>query len=135
LLSIHPKYTEAILTGAKQYEFRRTLFARSVELIVVYATAPVRRIVLQFHVSSLLCAAPNAVWRKCKEYAGMSYREFSDYFEGSPQAVALGIGQIKAFRSAIDPSDYIENFRPPQSFRYLAPDEAQGICSAPELGS
>src|SRR5450756_1588152 len=45
LLSIRPQYAAAILRGEKRYEFRRTVFSRHVDVVLVYVPSPVRRVV------------------------------------------------------------------------------------------
>ena len=48
LLSIHPVYAQGIIDGRKTVEFRRRAFGKSVTHVVVYATAPVRKVVGAF---------------------------------------------------------------------------------------
>ena len=44
ILSIHPSHIEKILSGEKQYEYRKRIPA-DIRHIVVYATAPIKKIV------------------------------------------------------------------------------------------
>ena len=41
LLSIKPEFVQEIFTGKKKYEYRKAIFTRSVDKVVVYSTKPV----------------------------------------------------------------------------------------------
>ncbi len=41
LLSIRPQYADAIFRGEKRFEFRRAMFRKEVDVVVVYTTSPV----------------------------------------------------------------------------------------------
>jgi predicted transcriptional regulator len=46
LLSIKPEFADKIFCGLKRYEFRKVLFKnRNVKKIVVYASAPIRKVI------------------------------------------------------------------------------------------
>src|SRR5213594_2461003 len=70
LLSIKPEFVEAILRGEKRYEFRRSIFKRPIDVVVIYATVPVRRVVAEFHVESILRDSPQRLWRRTRGAAG-----------------------------------------------------------------
>ena len=38
LLSIKPEFVQEIFTGKKKYEYRKAIFTRSVDKVVVYST-------------------------------------------------------------------------------------------------
>ena len=44
LMSIHPEYAEALLDGTKTVELRKSPVAGDISHIVIYATAPVQRV-------------------------------------------------------------------------------------------
>lgn len=48
----------AILAGEKKYEFRRVIFSRRVNIVVIYATAPIRRVVGEFDVLAVISESP-----------------------------------------------------------------------------
>lgn len=120
LLSIKPKYTEAILDGSKKYEFRRTIFRRKdVERVFIYSNSHVRKIVGFFEIEKILEGTPQEIWNTYHGYGGISKRDFFKYFEGSQKAFAIKIKNVHRFSEPIDPCPIIENFTPPQSFYYF----------------
>jgi len=124
LLSIKPKYSELILSGAKRVEFRRRWAASEVGLIAIYATAPVRRIVAFVAVEDVVWASPNELRRHCAERGGaLSQQELSDYFGGGRHGYAVLLGRVQKINAPIDPRNVFTGFSAPQSFRYLTEAE------------
>jgi type I restriction enzyme S subunit len=120
LLSIRPKYCEAILTGKKKYEFRRTIFKNNdVKKIYLYRNSDIKRIVGSFLISHILMGSPKEIWEKCKKQSGITKREFFDYFKGSDIAYAIRIKKTHKLKRSIDPYTKVKNFVPPQSFHYI----------------
>lgn len=66
LLSIHPEFADAIFDGRKHFEFRRVIFKECVDEIVVYATAPISRVVGVFLVDDIYEGSPTELWEKTK---------------------------------------------------------------------
>ena len=55
LLSIKPEFVEKIFAGTKKYEFRKSLFKKSgVKYVVIYASAPIKRVVGEFEIDDIL---------------------------------------------------------------------------------
>lgn len=119
LLSIHPKYAEAILMGHKGYEFRKVLFKEKVSQIVIYATSPVCRVIGTFEVEDIYSASPEDVWAKAKETAGVTQELFSAYFSGRKLAHAIKVSKPVRFVRPKPLSQYLKSNVPPQSFCYL----------------
>jgi type I restriction enzyme S subunit len=127
LLSIKPVYVDEIVKGNKKYEFRRIIFKnKKIKRIYIYATAPVGKIVASFAVRKVIEDSPTALWRKCRRSAGISRKDFFEYFKGAKRAFAIQIGLVEHFDEPVDPFSVIEDFTAPQSFFYLPP-------SIPEL--
>lgn len=118
LLSIRPPFTSAILRGDKRFEFRKTIFSSDVEIVVVYATVPVGRVVAEFDVTRVIVASPEELWRITKEFAGITRSEFRRYFRGKALGYAIEIGEVRRYRRPFCPVQSL-GVRPPQSFRYL----------------
>jgi len=118
LLSIRPEFVAAILRGEKRYEFRRRIFKRRIDVVVVYATMPVRRVVAEFTVTSVICDSPHALWRLTRKVAGIERQRFFDYFQGKKLGYAIEIGRVRQYRSPFCPVAQL-GLRPPQSFVYL----------------
>ena len=121
LLSIKPKYVEEIMNGNKRYEFRKSIFRcrEDVELVYVYSTSPVKKIVGVFTVETIIEDHPRNLWEKFKEFSGIGEEEFFSYFGGHKKGFAIGIENVEVFEDPIDPKNSIPGFVPPQSFRYI----------------
>lgn len=125
ILSIKPEYANKILDGSKKYEFRKAAFTcDEVSCVVIYATKPVGKVVGEFDVSGVHIDAPNSVWKKTREYAGVKKKFFDEYFRNKSVAVAIGVGEVRRYKTPMDLSSLGANITAPQSFRYL-PDEKQ----------
>ena len=120
LLSVKPKYAEEIIGISKKYEFRKSIFKRSdVEKVYIYSSSPVSKIIASFEIKQVLKNSPKKIWDLCHEYAGISEKDFFEYFKNSSVAFAIEIEELDVFEKPIDPFSEFGNFKPPQSFYYL----------------
>ncbi|MDQ1252738.1 MAG: hypothetical protein QG646_1870 [Euryarchaeota archaeon] len=120
LLSIKPKFAEAIIDGRKRYEFRKSKFAnKDINLIYIYSTYPVKKIIGAFRISNIIEDRPRALWDRLKDHAGISEEEFFNYFSDNEMGFAIEIKYVEKFENPIDPKTLIPNFVPPQSFNYI----------------
>jgi predicted transcriptional regulator len=121
LLSIKPVHVEKILSGAKKFEFRRRVFARrDVRTVLIYCTMPVGRLIGEFDIDDILEEEPEALWKRTSAESGISKSYYDSYFEGRSRAFALQIGALRVFKVPLPPSDFFDNFTPPQSYMYVA---------------
>lgn len=128
VLSIKPRYADLIVAGTKTVEFRRTWAAEKVDAIAIYASAPIQRIVAIAQVSAVITAKATSLWDYCKKRGGgLSRLELLAYMEGKPKGFAIILGSIKKFDQGIVPSHVIEDFSPPQSFRYMSATEIRQL--------
>ena len=44
LISIKPKYVKKIISKEKKYEFRKNIFKKNVDTIIIYTTSPEKKI-------------------------------------------------------------------------------------------
>jgi type I restriction enzyme S subunit len=120
LLSIRPKYAEAITQGRKSFEFRRSIFKyQSVERVYLYATRPTSKVVGSFKVGEIICGEPKLLWEDLGRLSGVSSREFFRYFKDTDVGFAIEIKHLDVFQTPVDPSLFIQGFRPPRSFKYI----------------
>ena len=123
VLSLKPRFAEAILAGVKTVELRRT----EPKIVVptralLYATSPVRALLGTCIITSVQPLDLQALWREHGPGAGLLYNEFQEYFEGVEVGTALTLTQPRAFGRQIDLQDLRakpQGFRPPQSFAYV----------------
>lgn len=125
LLSIRPDFVEAIIRGEKKFEFRRSIFARPVDIVLVYATVPVRRVVAEFDVCSVISESLPLLWKRTHHSAGIDSEFFWKYFEGKDYGYAIEIGEVRTYKTPFCPIEELGVY-PPQSFVYL---EALGKAS------
>ena len=119
LLSIKPEFVDKIFAGTKKYEFRKSLFKNSeVRHVVIYASAPIKRVVGEFEIDGILSDDVDVVWDKTQEYAGVTKAFYESYFQNKKNANAIKIGRIKKYDKTKSLSDY--NIKQaPQSFCYI----------------
>lgn len=123
LLSLRPRFAEAILAGHKTAELRRV--APTLQpggRIVLYASGPVRAVVGTARVIETEQGTPEAIWHRAGEHAQVSRDEYDAYFHSAPSASALWITGPVRLDNPI-PLDHLrrhERFQPPQNYRYLS---------------
>lgn len=118
LLSIKPTYAEAILAGRKKVEFRKTKFQRAVTHVVIYATAPIKRVIGWFTAGDFHESSPAQLWRRFSAVGGISRVPFQTYFEGRETGVAIGVHKPRRLKASL-PLNRITSKPPPQSYVYL----------------
>ena len=118
LLSINPEHVRNIFTQEKQYEFRKTRCKKNVDKIIIYATAPVSKIVGEVDVIGVIEDYPEAVWKLTECLAGITKDFFEEYYKNRTKAVAYKLGKVRKYESPKLLADFGINFAP-QSFVYL----------------
>lgn len=127
LMSIHPKYADALLDGTKTVELRKSLLADDVSHIVIYATAPVQRVVGWVEAVRVEHDSPTAIWKRHRSRTGLRERDFRKYYRGHPRAVAIHVDSPRRLRSPLELSAVDTGLTPPQSWRYLSAAEAESV--------
>ena len=126
LLSIRPNFASAILNGEKRFEFRRRRLAPSIKVVLVYVTIPVRQVVAEFEVRSVISSGLNSLWRQTRSFAGIERKVFLEYFKGVQVGHAIEIGKVKKYKVPYCPIEKL-GIRPPQSFVYI---DGVGVSAA-----
>jgi predicted transcriptional regulator len=130
LLSIKPEYAEAIFSGVKQFEFRRTVFRnQDIEKVYLYASAPISRVVGFFLVRDILQMDPEELWQKTNQGAGLSRKRFLEYFSGCTLGFALQVGDAERFDEPCELEGLFGISHPPQSFRYVPSLQSDPLTS------
>lgn len=118
LLSIHPRFSEAILSGRKSYEYRKRIPLRHITHIVIYETSPTSMIVGEVQVASMLSGPKEFIWQITKDAGFLTCDEFFSYFATTNNASAIALRKPIRYKRPIS----IREFglaRPPQSFCYI----------------
>jgi predicted transcriptional regulator len=118
LLSINPQHVDNILSGQKQFEFRKVRCKAGVDKIVIYATSPVMRIVGEADVLEIIEDKLDAVWDITSELAGISRAFYDRYYQGKEKAVAYRLGKVKKYKKPLLLSELGVKVAP-QSFVYI----------------
>lgn len=118
LLSIKPEFAEKILRGEKCYEFRRKLCQKEVDKIYIYETNPVKKVVGEAAVIEKIQGDKEMIWKRTKDFAGVTREGFEQYFADMKTAGAYCLGKVTVYETARD----IKSFgisAAPQSFVYV----------------
>ena len=118
LMSINPEHVENILAGKKKFEFRKTKCKEQIDYIVIYATAPVMKVVAEVEVTDIIKDTPQKVWEKTSNAAGIDKEFFDCYYSGRETAVAYVLGRVTQLDSPRQLSDYGVRTAP-QSYVYI----------------
>ena len=123
ILSLRPRFADAILSGVKTVELRRTEpKIRVPTLALIYASTPVRALLGTCVVTSVESGHLAALWQVHGAGSGLDHGEFLDYFEGVDAGAALRLASPRRFSRPIplvELRSMPKGFRPPQSFSYV----------------
>lgn len=121
LISIKPRFVDKILSGEKRLEFRRIWAVEPIDVLIIYASSPVRRIVAKVNVVNVTKGSPTLLWRLAQSKGGgLTRKLLYDYLSGKKSGYAIELSDVIQFAQPIDPKMMFENFLAPQSFRYLS---------------
>ena len=118
LMSIKPKYSEKIFSGDKKYEFRRKVSKLHVDRIIVYSSFPDKKVIGEVEVMDVVSKPINELWKLTKKYAGITYDDFEDYFDGCDVAYAYVLGKVTRYKKPKSLLDFDVRFSP-QSYVYV----------------
>ncbi|HCY15044.1 MAG TPA: hypothetical protein DHV21_03540 [Curvibacter sp.] len=128
LLSVKPQYSDLILSGEKRVEFRRTWAKDSVEMIAIYSSSPIQRIVGLVEVEGFISGSPTKLWSVCADRGGgLTRQELRSYFDGKSTGYGVLLGPVHPLKKSLDPKSIFKDFRAPQSFRYLSVAERKKL--------
>lgn len=119
LISIHPEYAEAILSGEKRVEFRKKPIAQDVTHVVLYATKPVGAVVGVFSVEGQQTGSPDRLWDQFSDVAGIDKTRFEAYFSSHHVGAGIRIGNVYRTLRQLRLDEALGIERAPQSLQYL----------------
>jgi predicted transcriptional regulator len=133
-MSIHPRYAEAIVSGRKRAEFRKRSLAADVDVVLIYATAPVSAIIGWFTVRGTLKTKPEDIWRLLHDVGEICWSDFTAYYSGCHEGVALLVGEAGRLTKPVALAEIHPSPATPQSFNYLPGAVMTQIVTTPDPG-
>jgi predicted transcriptional regulator len=118
ILSIKPEFVEKILKGEKKFEFRRHIFKKNVDKVIVYASSPVKALIGEFTIDEILENRVDLLWELTKKNSGISKEFFYKYFNNKNTGYAIKIKNFLKYEHPINLSSVGINY-PPQSYVYI----------------
>jgi len=120
LLPIKPKYATKILNGEKNIEFRKSFPKEDVDKIVIYATAPISRIigeveVIEEHTEKNISLLSYYLLNKAFKI-GITEDEFNKYYKNKSFVYYYKLGEVTKYDKSL--KDIGINYAP-QNFVYL----------------
>jgi len=124
LLSVHKRFADGIFSGEKTVELRRVRpRLHEGDLVVIYVCTPVKALWGIARADGVLCASPASLWSKVQDKAGVTRKEFDEYYRGADKAFAIQLCQVVPFGTPISLEELRAKwpgFRPPQSYWYVS---------------
>lgn len=122
LMSIRPRYAEAILAGQKSHELRRRFSARPAgSKVFVYASSPVCQLVGSFSIGSVDTMPAWLVARRRRRATTLSSAEILDYLRGQRHGTLIEVAEPHRFPAPIGLAQLRAwGLEPPQSYRLLS---------------
>ena len=121
VLSIKPKYAEAILNGKKKVEIR-TKFDMGLlgSTVAIYSTSPQKAVVGQAKISYVLKDHPKIIWKKYSAQINCTEQEYDNYTLPHEQVYAILLDEIRPFKQEVFLSQLSfltkNDLKPPQSY-------------------
>jgi predicted transcriptional regulator len=122
LISVRPRFANAILDAKKTVELRRIkINVPAGTRFLIYSTSPVMAVIGTAILERVETDTPENLWCRVKDLADVSQDEYAAYFAGATEAVALYLSEPTTLERPIS----LERLRnsvgiePSQSFRYL----------------
>lgn len=133
MLSLKPRFAEAILAGTKTVEVRRVMPRITIPtLALLYASGSERALVGTCVVRSVARYPADEMWRLHGADTALSKPEFDAYLEGRDCGVALLLERPEPLATPIPLHTLrlVNGFRPPQSFAYVCDAQRKRLLAA-----
>lgn len=129
LISLRPRFAEAILLGVKTVELRRTRLRIGIgATVLLYASGPISSLVGSARVRSVETGPTGELWSDVIDGCGLTRSEFDEYFAGCRWGTAVGLERARRLESELPLSVLrVNEIEPPQSFRYLTPAQVDRL--------
>lgn len=124
LMSIQPRFAEAIFRGEKTHELRRRFPASLTGATVyVYASTPTRAVIGSFRIASVERRPRWLVARTRRLATTLTSEQINTYLAGLQHGVLIEVAEQLRFAHTVPLADLRRyGVEPPQSYRFLATD-------------
>jgi predicted transcriptional regulator len=133
LLSLRPRFAEALLDGTKTVEVRRRPMRLGPGAIcLLYASSPTRALTGALAVEMVDVGEPDELWRRYGAGTALLRCEYDAYLAGRPVACAIVVAAAVAFRTAVSLDELrhrYQTFVAPQSYRFLSSGELLALLN------
>ena len=119
-MSVHPRFATGLVDGQKTVEFRKRRLAPDVRRVLVYATAPVQKVIGEFEVAEIVVGEPAEIWARFGALGLIGEPEFFRYYGESATAVAIVARGAQRYRTPVTLTSWVPAPPTPQSFSYLS---------------
>lgn len=120
LMSIEPKFVEKIFSGEKTVEYRRGLPDFVNEVVIIYASSPVNKIVGEFSVLTMQAGPKELIWARTHEKGCVNKEWFDSYFSETVHAGCVDISKPIKYDEEKLLSDFgVFDPPEPESFKYV----------------
>jgi predicted transcriptional regulator len=121
LISIHPEYATAIFSEEKKIEFRKLNIPKRITHVVLYATAPIQKIVGYFSIKGIIQDTPSKLWDKFEQVSGTTIEFFNKYYSEQEIGLGLLVNEVSILKTPLTLDKAGIGTKPPQSFKYVNP--------------
>jgi len=133
LLSVRPRFADALLDGTKTVEMRRRrMRVHAGALCLLYASSPTRALTGALSVASLDHGTPDELWRRHGPRTAVTHHEYDDYPDGRSTAYALLVAAVIAFHTPVPLAELrrrTDAFVVPQSYRFVDNGELKRLLN------
>ena len=122
VLSVKPRFADAILSGAKDVEVRRQpVGVQPGDIVLLYSSTPEKAVTGWATVADFLVEQADALWRSHGHRTQLRRAEYDSYFAGVDLAYGLVLTDPHRMANPVPLADLreIHGVHPPQSWRYL----------------
>jgi predicted transcriptional regulator len=132
LMSIQPRFADAILAGTKTVELRRRPPREEPDIVIIYSSGKARSVIGVAVLKKVHTSTPADIWCRFGSQAGVTRTEFFQYFDGCELASAVELERPERGGAELSLESLRGfGFEPPQSWRYV--DEASACAIVREL--
>lgn len=128
LLPINPEYVEKILSGEKIFEYRKKIPRDNIEYILIYETAPIKKIVAIALVDYVLNENKSMLWKKTENGGCVDRKYFDSYFRNVNNGFAIKFKRVFKFKKQLTLKALGYNYIP-QSFSYYKKNNMPRLLS------